>query len=183
MTQPLDLAPIQARCDAATPGPWSADGHEIYQGTPDDYTTHSLWIGETCNMDLPDRGDANGAFLANARRDVPALLAEVQLLRADNERITNERETYRAAWHSAGDRARKHRQESDLIHGEAERLRAELSKYIGHEPTIAEEMAELTRRLDAVDAVCDAAEKDTGRGTNVPRWVAAVRAALDGHTT
>jgi hypothetical protein len=40
----------------------------------------STWIGETCTVSLPDYGDANGAFLANARQDVPALLARVREL-------------------------------------------------------------------------------------------------------
>jgi hypothetical protein len=81
MTQPLDLAPIQDREQAATPGPWWNDGHEIYRGEPGDT---SRWIGETCNIDNLPASDANGAFLAGARQDVPALLAEVTRLRAEN---------------------------------------------------------------------------------------------------
>lgn len=62
-------------------------------------------------------------------------------------------------------------------------LEQQLAKYVGYEPTIAEEMAELGRRLNAVDDVCDAAEEQTAtRGTNLPRWVAAVRAARRGDT-
>jgi hypothetical protein len=80
MTQPLDLAPIQARTDAATAGPWWNDGHEIYRGEPGDT---SRWIGETCNSDNLPASDANGAFLAHVRQDVPALLAEVTRLRAE----------------------------------------------------------------------------------------------------
>lgn len=82
MTQPLDLAAIQAREQAATDGPWMADGPEILVGTPDDLTRGSTWIGETCNVALPGLGAANAAFLAAARTDVPALLAEVTRLRA-----------------------------------------------------------------------------------------------------
>ncbi|MGW6912517.1 hypothetical protein ACWGB8_01645 [Kitasatospora sp. NPDC054939] len=78
MTQPaapLDLDAIKARADAATPGPWTADSHEIYQGTPDDCLPDPTWIGETCNVDLPDHGAANARFIAHARVDVPALVA------------------------------------------------------------------------------------------------------------
>src|SRR5690242_7401628 len=80
MTQPLDLAPIQARLYATTAGPWFADGHEIYVRTPND---GDVWIGETCDIDDLTASVANGAFVAHARQDVPALLAEVTRLRAE----------------------------------------------------------------------------------------------------
>lgn len=78
--QPPDLAPIQARVDAATAGLWWNDGTEIYAG-PTGILAASVWIGETCNPDLPDGGDANGTFTANAKQDVADLLAEVLRLR------------------------------------------------------------------------------------------------------
>lgn len=61
--------------------------------------------------------------------------------------------------------------------------RAELAKYVGHEPTIADEMAYLSRCLDAVRDVCDDAEKQATRWEQplpVPEWVAKVRSATDG---
>ena len=76
------LADIQAREAAATLGPWFADGHEILVGTADDITRGSMWIGETCTTELPDWGAANAEFVAHARTDVPALVAEVRRLRA-----------------------------------------------------------------------------------------------------
>jgi len=66
---------------------------------------------------------------------------------------------------------------------ETERLRAELAKYVGKEPTIAEEMAYLSSCLDAVRDVCDDAEKQATRWEHplpVPEWVAKVRSAADG---
>jgi cell division protein FtsB len=89
MDQPLDLDAIQARCDTATPGPWWNDGHEIYQGEHVGIPAMSTWIGETCTVSLPDYGDANGAFLANARQDVPALLARVRELEAENQQLAD----------------------------------------------------------------------------------------------
>ncbi|MFF0426884.1 hypothetical protein ACFYUJ_21030 [Streptomyces sp. NPDC004520] len=62
-------------------------------------------------------------------------------------------------------------------------LEAELKKYVGVEPTIAEEMAYLSRCLDAVIGVCDAAERQATRWEHplpVPEWVATVRNAVDG---
>lgn len=82
MSEPLNLAPIQAREAAATPGPWWNDSHEIYAGPTND-TLNSRWIGETCRV-LDEAGsEADGAFCAHARTDVPALLAEVARLRAE----------------------------------------------------------------------------------------------------
>ncbi|MFC8447589.1 hypothetical protein [Kitasatospora sp. NPDC057223] len=88
-TPPLDLDAIQTREAAATAGPWMADGPEILVGTPDDLTRHSLWIGETCNVALPNLGAANAEFIAHARQDVPALLAEVTRLRAEQARLVD----------------------------------------------------------------------------------------------
>jgi hypothetical protein len=90
--QPLSaerLAEIEARADAATDGPWCTDSWEIYQGS--EYEPGlSFWIGETCRgtADLEqDRADA--AFVAAARSDVPALVAEIRRL-WDERRSTNE---------------------------------------------------------------------------------------------
>ncbi|MET9517489.1 hypothetical protein [Streptomyces sp. NPDC002994] len=66
---------------------------------------------------------------------------------------------------------------------EIERLRAELKKCVGVEPTVAEESAYLSRCLDAVREVCDAAEKQATRWEHplpVPEWVGVVREAADG---
>lgn len=79
----IDLDAIEARANAATAGPWCTDDWEIFQGT--EYEPGiSLWIGETCRgtSDLEqDRADAT--FVAHARTDVPALVAEVRRLRAE----------------------------------------------------------------------------------------------------
>jgi hypothetical protein len=66
---------------------------------------------------------------------------------------------------------------------EVDRLRRELAKYVGAEPTIAEEMAYLSRCLDSVLGLCNKAEKQAGRWEDplpVPEWVATVRAAAEG---
>jgi hypothetical protein len=72
------LAGIEALAEAATAGPWCTDSWEIYQGT--EYVPGiSFWIGETCRGTSElgqDRADA--AFVAAARSDVPALVAEVR---------------------------------------------------------------------------------------------------------
>ncbi|MGW1122830.1 hypothetical protein ACWD5B_37925 [Streptomyces tanashiensis] len=100
-----------------------------------------------------------------------ATAAEPARLRAERH-STNE---------SLSDAAEQLRVQRDRI---AE-LEAERKKYVGVEPTIAEEMAYLGRCLDAVRDVCDAAEKQATRWENplpVPEWVAMIRNATDGVT-
>jgi hypothetical protein len=77
--------------------------------------------------------------------------------------------------------------EADIVVGqdvpallaEVQRLKGELAKYVGAEPTIAEEMAHLSSCLDAVHALCDeaGAKGITSGGTFT---VDAVRDAADG---
>jgi hypothetical protein len=74
---------------------------------------------------------------------------------------------------------------AELVTARAERdeARAQLAKYVGHEPTSAEEMAYLSRCLDAVRDLCDDAEKQAKRWETplpVPEWVDQVRAAAEG---
>jgi hypothetical protein len=63
-------------------------------------------------------------------------------------------------------------------------LTAELDKYVGKEPTVAEEMQYLNRCLDAVYDLCEQAKRTAGQWENplpVPEWVAAVEQAADGN--
>lgn len=62
-------------------------------------------------------------------------------------------------------------------------LEATLERYVGSEPTVAEEMAYLNRCLNTVLEVCAAAERQATRWElplPVPEWVAAVRHAASG---
>ncbi|MGW7283890.1 hypothetical protein ACWGH4_00065 [Streptomyces sp. NPDC054847] len=102
------LAEIEARANAATAGPWCTDSWEIYQGT--EYVPGiSMWIGETCRgMTSMEQDRADAAFIAAARTDVPALVAEVRELllhtrtlealvaeqAAEIDRLRNELEPY-----------------------------------------------------------------------------------------
>ncbi|WP_426404254.1 hypothetical protein ACN9M0_24955 [Streptomyces sp. R-07] len=94
----------------------------------------------------------------------------------ENARLRAERHSTNQALSDAAEQLRVQR---DRI---AE-LEAERKKYVGVEPTIAEEMAYISRCLDAVYAVCDAAEKQATRWEQplpVPEWVALIRNAADG---
>lgn len=87
-TQPgaLDLAPIKARAEAATPGPWKDDGEIIGPG---------FGIAQTWDKHEDDfaNAEANSEFIAHARQDIPALVAEVERLRA----VISDREAARDA--------------------------------------------------------------------------------------
>lgn len=74
----LDLAAIKARCEAAWPGPWVGTSETV--GYYDDgrwFTLARMLAWEGPRVDGP-----NAEFIAAARTDVPALVAEVERLRA-----------------------------------------------------------------------------------------------------
>lgn len=78
------LREIEARANAATPGPW-----RVQDGC---YLCGSLHVNgitpEDCPADSPDcegdvATDVDLAFMSAAREDMPALVAEVRRLRAE----------------------------------------------------------------------------------------------------
>ena len=73
----LDLDAIEARCEAATEGPWHKDG--IYRV-----------FAPTGQIVAYSMNSANREFVQHAREDVPALLAEVRRLQAVVEQIKAE---------------------------------------------------------------------------------------------
>lgn len=106
---PEELAAIRERANAATEGPWLyrphkmddwgtvriSDAEEPYfvaraqAGGPTDYAAH-----RAAGTDPYER---NGLFIAHARTDVPRLLDLIEALRAENERLTKERDAFRDA--------------------------------------------------------------------------------------
>lgn len=75
------------------------------------------------------------------------------------------------------------RQDVPWLLAEVTRLRAALAKYVGKEPTIADEMAYLQRCLNAVYEVCDQAAAQATRWENplpIPEWATTVRQAASG---
>jgi hypothetical protein len=62
----LDLEAIRLRCEAATPGPWRAVAGYVYRGD----TSFRASMA------------ADAQFAAAARTDIPALITEVERLRA-----------------------------------------------------------------------------------------------------
>ena len=78
----IDLEPIKARLEAATPGKWvcgQGDIH-IYRGRK---SICNLWADVGHIIDFPN-ADNNAAFIAAAHNtDIAALIAEVERLRQD----------------------------------------------------------------------------------------------------
>lgn len=99
-----ELQAIKARCDAATQGPWIAyDGDEWW------YVEASLSICIELTED-------NATFIAAARTDIPALLAEIAQLRF----IVTE---YREGMHEAKGALNAEKHRADVAEQELERLR------------------------------------------------------------
>ncbi len=77
-----ELAAIKARVEAATPGPWSSYVGEISAGVSDPFRWLSSYDPGSEGYDRRKQRERDGAFIAHAREDIPALLAENAALRA-----------------------------------------------------------------------------------------------------
>jgi len=91
----LDLAAIDARANAATPGPWTA-GRVLRESAGHPGLTFSVEccvfppLGEAGPVAVTTEAEyANAAFIAHARDDVPALTARVRALEAALLRTLN----------------------------------------------------------------------------------------------
>ena len=105
MSEPMtadDLDAIRARVEAATEGPWEAFATTVAarvdtgcrggcSGLPGVHETACGW------EDVAGAADRDATFIAHARTDVPALLAEVERLRAGIEALADEWEAGQAA--------------------------------------------------------------------------------------
>lgn len=89
----IDLDEIEARALAATPGPWSVcpmdmyifggDGHMVASNCPTEDAWQVRGFGAEKAGQRPEGSqDANAAFIASAREDIPQLIAEVRRLQA-----------------------------------------------------------------------------------------------------
>jgi hypothetical protein len=121
----IDLDAIEARANAATPGPWTYDEGCGYVEVPPcgtiefkpgwERSVHFLARVHNNHVEGEDGLGFDGAFIANARTDVPALIARVRELEAECERM----KTFAAQNFSA------------MIRQEAEQMRAYGLSYEG----------------------------------------------------
>ena len=123
-----DLKAIQARADAATPGPWcyihdddamcmncyavatDADADPSDPGHAARFVAGCL-VQSAVRIAPPDLWHENTTFIAHARADVPALLAEVRLLRgiiADQQKESGLFDAgFKTGWRSAMETAER----------------------------------------------------------------------------
>jgi hypothetical protein len=85
MTQ-ADLEAIQARVEAATPGPWEGRPRLLHNGREISCeivgNIHPGWATPVCQLSPGFAWYENDKdFLTSARTDIPALLAEIEALR------------------------------------------------------------------------------------------------------
>lgn len=83
------LAEIMGRAEAATQGPWRAHkSFEVIYGKKSGCDSTIVCALESEDFMYSKERDmqANAAFIAHAREDIPALLDEVERLLAENER-------------------------------------------------------------------------------------------------
>jgi hypothetical protein len=87
----LDLEPIKAREQVATPGPWELVGSTEILAHSD--TPEAIVLADTNFWARPatPQQRADAAFIAAARTDVPALIAEVEYLRESRRAVVAER--------------------------------------------------------------------------------------------
>jgi hypothetical protein len=89
----MNLDEIRARAEAATPGPWHLDGRSICADVEisHDGPVDGKWRKTVaCSVGAWLSGrptDTDAEFIAHAREDVPALLALVESLTAENARL------------------------------------------------------------------------------------------------
>ena len=82
----IDLEAIEARANAATPGPWGEGGATVY----DEQLIPICHCMATRDRYKDERQNAD--FIAHAREDIPALLAEVKRQAAEIAVVTAERD-------------------------------------------------------------------------------------------
>jgi hypothetical protein len=157
----LDLDAIRARVDNATEGPWVA--HSGYVETVPEFDLHRFDImGETISQSAESR---DAEFIAHARTDVPALLAEVERLREWEAEVEGLESRNEEAWE-------KHAQE---LEAERDAARAALADTVPAQKVreaIAECQDEYESAMDEVESLREGTREHG-------EWVANAHAAAE----
>lgn len=91
----LDLDAIKARLNATAPGPWEvynpngSDHGALWSVANDGYHNPTESGDDAFGLYLDCGGIEDAEFIAHAREDVPALLAEIARLKAANANLIN----------------------------------------------------------------------------------------------
>lgn len=87
------LQEIEARCNAATPGPWAwAAGRSTVLGEDGIIAADGEEIFVNCGRGAGDPIDEDRQFLVAAREDIPALLAEIKALKAERDEAVSDKQ-------------------------------------------------------------------------------------------
>lgn len=126
----LDLDAIRARTAAASPGPWQPDVKLVRRGGRGGvHSVEQLWVDSpgrcVCNVGLAEYAavEHDAVFIAHAREDVPALIAEVERLREREKNLTG---AYETAWAHHEERVRQ----LNEAQAEVELLRAAMERIV-----------------------------------------------------
>jgi hypothetical protein len=82
-----ELQAVRERCAAAAPGPWHAESGEADPDAAHPPAAYTILTGPGGTPLATVWEQASGDFIAHAREDVPALLAEVDRLRRENAEL------------------------------------------------------------------------------------------------
>ena len=130
------LAEIEARCAAATPGPWGT-----MDGAPwnvlDASGCRILWVNrDDYRSESGKQDERDAAFLAHARQDVEELIAEVRsmdamarVLRAELEAADAEKDRLMLVCEDKEHHLAGYREAAAADRAEIERLRAEVLRW------------------------------------------------------
>jgi hypothetical protein len=79
-----ELAAIRERAEKATPGPWFKESDEY-----GNINVYFAWDAPNGGNEVVERIDSedDADFIANARTDIPKLLAHIEALEVENERM------------------------------------------------------------------------------------------------
>lgn len=85
-TDTFDLIASKARCAAASAGPWR---HLAADNLIENAEGFIVWQARSLACSVEQR-DANGAFIAHARTDLPAAIARIERTEASNAALAAE---------------------------------------------------------------------------------------------
>jgi hypothetical protein len=146
-TPALDLDAIEARANAATPGPWEASrqiGKKGHCYVAQVFGPDALGGLSLAQMDVLPNATTDAAFIAAARADVPALVAEVRRLRA----IMDYRAEYTAGLKTEAKLLLLERNDAEAV---ITNLRADIERIGRERDDMARANAELQARLSALE--------------------------------
>jgi FtsZ-binding cell division protein ZapB len=173
----IDIDAIRRREQAATPGPWKAVD---FGDDTDPRTAYGVWgkdDDDLCIFEDVDTLLADAEFIAHARQDIPALLAEIDRLRgaqatysravadAQQERdefrdetvtLTTELANTSAALTESRTQAATYANEIGALKAELEQMRAERDAFRDSALHYAAQVSDLTIQVASARKTCEA---------------------------